>query len=306
MIEFARPSVLLLLPLILLWAFLRRSRPVVLPQFLAGLERSKRRWFGPSPVRTALRLGTLCVLTLALAGPESWTVRTLEEEGIALVMALDLSGSMVQADPGGGTRLAVAQREITRFVGSRPTDIIGLVTFGEHAITRVPPTTDHNHLLSALGALAVGSSEEGTALGMGVGLAAYITQGVELPSRVVVVLSDGRNNRGNVDPVSAAEAGRALGVTVHAVGLGTRDGPDPRDETTLRAVARAGGGRFYRAEDAQGLGRVLDEIRGMEQSPHPDRQIRSATALHAPLLWAGWVMLLLEMLAAGLPWRRTK
>jgi Ca-activated chloride channel family protein len=220
-----------------------------------------------------------------------------------MVLALDLSGSMGQEEAGGGTRLGKAKAEITRFVDSRPNDVIGLVTFGEQALTRVPPTTDHRHLLQVIQNLEVASSDEGTALGMGVGLASFTVKEVPLPSRVVVVLSDGRGNRGSVDPDSAAQAGNTLGVTVHTVGLGDRSGPDPLDEEALRSVSREGGGRFYRSDDTEGLGEVLEEIRGMEQQAHPTPGLRSATPLHRPLLWMAWGLLFIEALAAGFPWR---
>jgi Ca-activated chloride channel family protein len=161
----------------------------------------------------------------------------------------------------------MAREEVGRFIRARSQDRIGLVTFGEQALTRVPPTADHDHLLDVLDGLEVGSRDEGTALGIGLGLAAHGTLNVPSPTRIVLVLTDGRSNRGQVEPLSAAEAARALGVRIHAVGVGHQGGDDPLDEALLKRIVGIGGGRFFRAEDARGLRDVLSELNTLETGP---------------------------------------
>jgi len=198
MFDLTRPWLLALVPFLLAWWMWRFGKMTeAIPQFLPTgsdeqtTDEQARRGF-PLPHPRTLRLMTLTILVLALTGPRTQRVQALDpEEGLALVVALDLSGSMGLGIPGGSSRLEVAIEEITRFVQSRRHDRIGLVTFSEEAITRVPPTTDHSHLLNVLQSLEQGSADEGTALGVGLGLAAHAPFNVPTPSRMVLLLTDG-------------------------------------------------------------------------------------------------------------------
>ena len=246
MVDLARPWVFLfLIPVVTLaWRRLRRpepSLPYPIPWALAGGKELR----ALPPLGWGLRNLALVVLVVAPAGPGVSTPAP-PGEGIAITFALDLSGSMETLDLGARTRLAVAQGELARFIRNRPQDLLGLVTFGEEGATRVPPTTDHSHLLEILAELEIAPHENGTAMGVGLGLAAQRLVSVPSPSRVVILLTDGRNNTGALGPLSAVRAAATMGMRVHTVGIGDPNGAEPLDETLLRQIAEEGGGRFFR------------------------------------------------------------
>lgn len=300
MLELARPWLLtLLLPLALLIGHrLRRPEPT-LPQAIPSSweSRSKGRVF--PPLAWMVRHLALGVLVVALAGP-GIPGAAPPGEGIAIVFALDLSGSMETLDLGVRTRLAVATEEMARFIRGRPQDLLGLVTFGEEAQTRVPPTTHHRHLLEVLGGVEIAAGENGTALGAGLGLASQRIAAVPSPSKVVILLTDGRNNTGVLGPVSVVRAAATLGIRVHTVGIGAPGGDEPLDEALLRQVAQEGGGRFLRAQDVSGFRGVMEELDRLERGPIPLDIAGPWRSFHGGFLVAGILLLLLE---AGL-WLR--
>jgi Ca-activated chloride channel family protein len=200
-----------------------------------------------------------------------------------------------------GSRLDEARDELTRFIRARPHDRIGLVTFGEEALTRVPPTTDHEHLLKVLETIEVVDADEGTALGMGLGLAAHAALQIDVPSRVVILLTDGRSNAGTLGPLSAAQAAGSLGVRIHAIGVGASEGEDPLDEPLLRAVVEEGEGQFFRATDSGGLRDVLSELDQLETGPVADRAGFASESKHRGLLLIALVMMILEGALRGNP-----
>ena len=303
MFELVRPWCLALLPGLLVWWIWRFAwvHPA-LPQFLGSEETGGRGEKVPHFVPGYLRLGAMALLILALAGPRTRLARPLPpEEGLALMIALDLSGSMGLESPSGGSRLDMARNEIARFIRARPQDRIGLVTFGENALTRVPPTTNHQHLLEVLDDVRVRSLDEGTALGTGLGLAAHGTLNVATPSRVVILFTDGRSNAGTLEPLSAAEAAGILGIRIHAVGIGSADGEEPLDEPLLRAIVDAGDGRYLRSEDAAGLRSVLSAINELETGPVTERAGFTFESRHRGILWAAILLFLLEAVLWSLP-----
>ncbi len=294
--DLARPWLLALLPVLLLAALGHwRRRSVTLPQFLGGQASARRRGFLPPSLPGILRLICLSSLVVALSGPRVTQARPGSSgNGLALMLALDLSGSMSTRGADGRTRLEVARQEIGRFIEARPQDRIGLVTFGEGAVTRVPSSTHHRPLLQALGSLRVDDPDERTALGMGLGLAAHHVLNGPSPSRVVVVFTDGRSNAGTMDPVSAAGAAAALGIRIHTVGLGGRDSLEPADEGVLREVARVGGGKYFQAEDARGLRDVLQALDRMETGPITEEAGLVHESRHQGLLLLALLVLVLE------------
>ena len=300
--EFARPWILsLLLPVaFLVWHRLRQPEPVLSQAIPSTWDsRWKSRVF--PPLAAMVRQLALASLVIALAGPGASTPGP-PGEGIAITFALDLSGSMETLDLGGRTRLVVAREELARFIRGRPRDLLGLVTFGEEAATRVPLTTHHRHLLEVLGEVEIASGENGTALGAGVGLASQRIARVPSPSKVVILLTDGRNNTGALGPAAVARAAATLGIRIHTVGIGAPGGEEPLDESLLRQVAEEGGGRFLRARDAAGFRSVMEELDRLERGPIPLEVAGPWRSFHGSFLAAGILLLLLE---AGL-WLRPR
>jgi Ca-activated chloride channel family protein len=228
-------------------------------------------------------VGGLGIVT-ALARPQTGSARIdVKSEGIDIMLALDISGSMRAEDFKPYNRLYVAKDVAREFLRGRSGDRIGLVVFAGGAYTQCPLTLDYGILEELIAAVDFGQVPDGTAVGMGLATALNRLRERQAKSRVVILLTDGQNNAGDVDPITAAEAARALGVRVYTIGAGT-DGParvpvdDPvfgrryvtidasLDEPTLRRIAEITGGRYYRATSAEGLLEIYKEIDRMERT----------------------------------------
>ena len=321
------PLFLLLLgavPLLAWWYVVRgrkRSESLTYPD-VAGLGRAgggEGRWLQHVPA--ALRGMALVCLVVAFARPQTGvTGENVVTEGIDIVLALDISSSMLAEDLA-PNRIEAAKVVAADFAAGRGNDRIGLVIFAGKAFTQAPLTLDHSVVVSLIGELEVGMIEDGTAVGMGLATAVKRLQASEAASKVVVLLTDGRNNRGEIDPVTAAQAAQALGVRVYTIGAGSRgaarvpitDRLGNRryvttrvdvDEPTLRATAETTGGRYYRATDRESLEAIYREIDELETT---EIQVENFTSygerFHIPLL-AGLVLLLAE-LVLGRTWLRT-
>lgn len=308
--SFFDPYWLPLLMLPPLWILLQRRRermqpaiPVADPsQFAALPETWRTRTYRQLPVLRAL---ILALVIVALARPQS-IVResTVHSAGVDLVAVLDLSTSMLAEDRPGTTvkndvpvsnRLTMAKDVLTDFLSSRAGDRIGLVVFGGRAYQAAPLTTDHEWLRATVGSLQIGVVEDGTAVGDAL-LAALARladkaaandgdKTTARPSpRAIILITDGRSNAGTTKPIDAAAAAKALGVRIHAIGIGSRDQAllpvaDPLggvryqriqvdlDETTLREIAATSGGSYSRADDKEMLARVFREIDRLEKRP---------------------------------------
>ena len=290
MFRFATPWALALLPLALGagWALARRrSRwdarlPLPRTSDLGGI--SPTFWARLDRARPLARGVALALAVVALARPQSGSRQeTVFTEGVDIVVALDVSGSMRCEDFQPQNRLEVARETVGHFVEGRPSDRIGLVAFSAIASTRCPPTTDHAMLRQLLEGVDFAPREDdGTAIGLGLATAVHRLRTSPAKSRVAVLVTDGRNNRGQVGPEDAAEAARALGVRVYTVGVGTEgEAPYPidgglfgrryvmvredLDEDLLRRIASATGGRYFRARDREGLARVFATIDDLEK-----------------------------------------
>jgi Ca-activated chloride channel homolog len=281
------PGFLVLLPLLGLLAWWRRragaARPATLGfsavGFLPGRGRDRARL-----VLGALHLAGILLLTVALARPQKGLRENeLTGRGVDIVLALDVSSSMRAEDFQPDNRLAVAKTVAQSFVASRPHDRLGLVLFAGTAVTQCPLTLNHAVLGDLLARVDFGMVEDGTAIGTGLATALNRLRDSRAKSRVVILLTDGDNNRGAIDPVTAAELARALGVRVYTIGVGTSGiAPMPVDdpvfglrydrvpvridETTLRAIAQRTGGRYFRARDAAALAGVYGQIDRLEKS----------------------------------------
>ena len=325
--RFEDPLLLLLLgavPLLGWWyvARGRRRRESLAHPDVAGLGRAdggEGRWLQHVPA--ALRGLALLSLIVAFARPQTGvTGENVVTEGIDIVLALDVSSSMLAEDLA-PNRIEAAKAVAADFAAGRRNDRIGLVIFAGKAFTQAPLTLDHSVVVSLIGDLEVGMIEDGTAVGMGLATAVKRLQASEAASKVVVLLTDGRNNRGEIDPVTAAQAARALGVRTYTIGAGSRGTarvPVPDrfggtryvttrvdvDEATLRTVAETTGGRYYRATDRASLETIYREIDELETT---EIQVENFTnygeRFHVPLL-LGLVLLLAE-LVLGRTWLRT-
>lgn len=298
MFELSRPwALLLFLPFLALTIReIRRAGPTLI-QVLPG---SWTRRAGPRvrpPLPWFLRMLGVALFLLALSGPRA-RLPGFPGEGVTLVLVLDISGSMETRDMEGQTRLEAAKGELARFVRARPQDLLGLVTFSREAATRVPPTMDHQHLLRALEVLEVDGESDGTAVGVGLGLATHRAVQGPGPSRAVVLMTDGRSNSGSADPLSVARAAGALGVRLHAIGVGGGRGDEPLDEELLQEVARRTEGSYTRATDPGVFREVLAEVDAMETGPVSPGIPPPSRPLHGTLLWLGFLLITLE----GLFW----
>ncbi|HUP19571.1 MAG TPA: VWA domain-containing protein [Gemmatimonadota bacterium] len=274
------------------WAWARRRRPpaLALPGLaVAGdLPRTWRERLRGLP--GGLRALAFVLAVLALARPQQVVAgRPLTTSGVDIVLALDASGSMKAEDFQPRNRLEVAKEAAVEFLEGRPNDRVGLVTFAGQAVTRAPLTLDHESLVRAVRRVEIGELAEGTAIGTALATAVNRLRASEARSRVVILLTDGVNNAGEVDPATAAEAARALGARVYTIGVGTTgEAPylleDPRfgrryvrvvvriDEEILRDIAARTGGRYFRATDPQALSEVYAAIDRLERSPLSGRR----------------------------------
>jgi len=267
------------------------------------------------------RLLVLALIAVALARPQAGeTLDTVKTEGVDIVIALDVSGSMLAedmttADGKRESRIDAAKEVAADFIRGRTADRIGLLTFEEATVPRCPPTLDYGVLLDFLSEVRVDDEGGRTALGMALASAVGRLRESKAASRVVILVTDGRNNAGRIEPADAAEMARLLGVRVHAIGIGSR-GPAPYpvrtafgrityrnvqsdiDEDTLREVADATGGEYFRATDRAELQRIFQRIDSMEKTEievehhvlhheHFPPFVRAAAALFALTALAG-------------------
>lgn len=254
-----------------LWGRLPESRSRVAAGVLRVLE--------------ALPWIALGLAVLSLARPQQGVAQSeIDSKGVDIMLVIDTSPSMRAEDMGGGDRLAVAKATAREFVRARPHDRLGLVGFAATAFTQCPLTLDHDTMAELVDALDYGIAEDGTAIGMGLATAVQRLRESRTPSKVAVLLTDGENNRGAIDPLTAADLARAMNVKVYTVLVGRPSMapvpvPDPVfgttvvmqpvsvDERPLREIARRTGGRFFRAGDSAALAGIYEEIDRLERAP---------------------------------------
>ena len=270
-----------------------------------------------------LRMAALATLVVALARPQSAEQNTrTNTDGIDIMLALDVSGSMLARDfrP---DRLEAAKEVAGSFISDRYGDRIGLVVFAGEAFTQSPLTADQSTLLTLLGRVRSGLIEDGTAIGNGLATAINRLRESDAKSKVIILLTDGVNNRGEIAPLTAAEIAKAQGIRVYTIGVGTEGmAPYPAvdiygtptggtvmakveiDEKTLRSIAEMTGGEYFRATDKAKLKAIYDQINQMEKSKV---EVTEHVTYHEQyLLWAlaGLLLLFAEFLFANLVLKR--
>ena len=228
---------------------------------------------------------SFCLIIIALARPQthSENAQTKITDGIDIVMAIDVSSSMLSQDlkP---NRFEALKKVASQFVKDRPNDRIGLVVYAGESYTKTPVTTDKRIILSSLAELTYGQVEDGTAIGMGLATAVNRLKESKAKSRVIILLTDGVNNTGVIDPLIAAELAAEYGIKVYTVGIGTNGmalspyalNPDGSimyrmlqveiDESLMKKIAQVTHGRYFRATNNQKLQQIYDEINKLETS----------------------------------------
>jgi Ca-activated chloride channel family protein len=313
-VTFARPWLLLLLLLLPLWWLLRRRRAVPAARYsdvtLPAMATRRRWWVVLPPVLRGLALAGLC---LAAAGPRiGGDTVEIKQEGIAIVITIDISSSMLAEDFAPSNRLEVAKRQAVGFIRGRAADRIGLVAFAGEALTQVPVTLDYPVIEQAVMDLKIGSLEDGTAIGSGLATAVNRLRRAPDKSKVILLLTDGENNKGIIDPRTAAATAAAFGIKVYTIGVGTiGEAPIPTgrglggfryemlpvriDEPLLQEIAQKTGGRYFRAKDSEALSRIFRQIDALEKTPiHVTRYTRYDETTR-PLILLGLAALALEL-----------
>lgn len=316
--QFAHPIylylLLLLIPLIV-WYVVRLSKTQASFKLAStgafkGMKRGFRVYMRHLPF--VLRLISLVLIIIVIARPQS--VNSWEEtetQGIDIVMALDVSGSMMAQDlqP---DRLEAAKKVAAEFITDRQNDNIGLVIFAGESFTQCPLTTDHSVLLNLLNEVQYGLIEDGTAIGLGLANSVNRLKDSESQSRVVILLTDGTNNRGQIAPLTAADLARSYGIRVYTIGVGTKGmAPTPVqtpfgmrmqnmqvdiDEKTLTEIAAMTGGQYFRAEDTEGLRNIYDEIDEMEKYLISVQNVTRRQELFLPFALLALGLILIEWL----------
>jgi Ca-activated chloride channel family protein len=313
--SFARPWLLLLLFGLVLWWWRRRRRDVPAARYsdvsLPAAAALRRWWVALPPV---LRSVALAALIVAAAGPRvGGDTVEVKQEGIAIVIAIDISSSMLAEDFAPSNRLAVAQQQAVGFIRGRHADRIGLVAFAGEALTQVPVTLDYAVVEQAVMDLKIGSLEDGTAIGSGLATAVNRLRRAPDKSKVILLLTDGENNKGLIDPRTAAATAAAYGIKVYTIGVGTiGEAPIPTgrglggfryemlpvriDEPLLREIAAKTGGRYFRARDSEALSRIFRQIDQLEKTPIQVTRYTKYDEATRPLLLLGLGALALELL----------
>jgi Ca-activated chloride channel homolog len=275
---------LLVLPAWWIWRR-RRHRPAIVFSRTAVLAAGPRAGRMITLTLFLLRNLLLTAGVVALARPRSGArAENVTSQGINIVIAIDLSSSMLAQDFLPQNRLEVAKETVKRFIAARSSDRIGIVAFAAEALTQVPLTTDYPVVAAAVDNLSAGQLEDGTAIGTAIATAANRLRDAPGNSRVMIVLTDGENNRGAIDPRTAAKAAAAFNIRIYTIGVGTEGmAPVPVgqgvfglryenrlvriDEPLLTDIATTTGGRYFRARDAAALQRIYDQINNLEREP---------------------------------------
>ena len=263
-----------------------------------------------------LRMIGISLLVLALARPQEGHKSTeILSVGVDIMLALDTSGSMQALDfikdEKRDTRLAMVKDVVSQFIENRPNDRMGMVVFGSEAYTQCPLTLDQGILQSFLSKLNIGMAGDSTAIGSAIGIAVKRLKDLESKSKVIILLTDGRNNAGSLPPLQAAQTAKAFGIKIHTIAVGTH-GKAPFlvnsifgqryvyqqvdiDENTLKKISDLTGGQYFRATDLESLKTIYKQIDEMEKSEVKVIDHSEYTELFHYFLIPGLLLLLLEI-----------
>ena len=260
-----------------------------------------------------LRMAALALLIIVLARPQStdnW--QSSEVEGIDIMMAIDVSGSMLAEDllP---NRLEAAKDVAAKFINDRPNDNIGITLFAGESFTQCPLTIDHTALLNLFENIRIGVIDDGTAIGMGISNAVARLKDSQAKSKVVILLTDGANNAGDISPLTSAEIAKTYGIRVYTIGIGTQGtAPYPIqtmsgaiqriqvevdvDEPTLKDIARITDGEYFRATDNESLEGIYQEIDKLEKTKLNVKEFSRRQEEYLKYALAAFLLVLLDVL----------
>ncbi|VAW15223.1 Aerotolerance protein BatA [hydrothermal vent metagenome] len=319
-VQFANPEffwLLLLLPLAVLWYFFKRKEQTASLK-ISSIEGFAKEGILPKlkPVLFLLRLLALTAIIAAIARPQTKevSIRTKTTKGIDIVMAIDVSSSMLARDlkP---NRLSALKEVAADFIKKRPNDRIGLVAYAGESYTKTPITSDKSIVLSALREITYGHLNDGTAIGMGLATSVNRLKDSKAISKIIILLTDGVNNLGFIEPQTAADLAIEFGIKTYTIGLGTNgNAPSPIaynadgsfrygmrqveiDEDLLIDIAKATGGKYFRATDNEKLEAIYDEINKLEKTEIEEfkytqfeEKFRSWVLLAGILLLLEWIL----------------
>ncbi|MDY7038539.1 MAG: VWA domain-containing protein [Thermodesulfobacteriota bacterium] len=317
--RFAYPALLVLLLMVSGWIiFMLWRKPSTITYSMtsriAQLTRGGGRLLEKIP--TVLRSGCLVLLVLTAARPQIYNVsREIRSPGVDIMLCLDTSGSMQALDfrlngkP--VSRLTAVKKVVWDFIQKREMDRIGLVVFGQEAFTQSPLTLDKGLLLGLVEKMKIGMAGDSTAIGSALAIGGKRLKDLKAKSRVLILLTDGRNNAGELTPDEAAEAVQALGVKIYTIGVGGK-GPAPfkvktffgtrmirrqvdLDEETLKKVAKLGGGKYFRAADSEQLSEIYDIIDREEKTEVKVKEFFHFRELYYYSLVPALILLVLEI-----------
>lgn len=324
--EWANPEyfwLFAIIPILILWYWLRQKRrnPELLFSGISvfeGMPKSPKTWLVHSLF--VLRLAIFSLLIIALARPQSVSSRQdINIEGIDIVMALDVSSSMLARDlkP---DRLEASKQVAKEFISRRPNDRVSLVIFSGEAFTQVPLTTDHQMIYTLFREIESGMIEDGTAIGDGLATSVSRLKDSDAISKVIILLTDGVNNSGSLDPRTAAELAKMFGIRVYTIGVGTQGfAPYPVqtpygvqmqqmevqiDEELLQQIALTTGGQYFRAEDNKKLREVYDEIDQLEKSKIDIQEFKKKHEKFLPFAMIALLLFTLEMILRFLVFKK--
>ncbi len=318
-IEFASPHFLfglIIIPILIIWYIFNCNRQQAYVRF------SDTGFFNKLPnswrvylrhIVFVLEIAALSLFIVALARPQSSSKnQKVNIEGIDIVLAMDISSSMLAADlkP---DRLEASKAVASDFVLGRPGDRMGLIVFSGETFTQVPLTTDHAMMLNMLRDMKCGMLEDGTAIGDGLASAVSRLKDSEAISKVVILLTDGDNNAGSIDPMTAAEMAKLFGIRVYTIGAGTRGtAPYPVqtafggvkyqqvevniNDALLQQIADETGGKYFRAESKEKLQQIYDEIDKMERSKIEVNEYKRLHEEFYPFVICGLILLVLSFI----------
>jgi len=269
-----------------------------------------------------LRILAVCLFVVAFARPRSGTEkREITSEGIDIMLALDVSSSMQAEDFKPHNRLYVAKEELKKFVSKRVNDRIGLVVFARHSFTQCPLTVDYGVLIQFVDQIDFGIIEDGTAIGMAIANGVNRLRESDSKSKVMILLTDGDNNAGEIDPVTAASLAEAFDIKIYTIGVGKTGNamfpvsdpifgkryvyqPTRIDEKTLRQIAEATGGQYFRARSGDELEAIYASIDKLEKTEIKVSAHIQYRELFHYFVYAGLLLLVLEMILSNTLFRK--
>ncbi len=317
-LSFAHPmflGLLLLIPVLIWWQNKNRKKnnPSMRLTTIAGVKGVKPSWrVRYRPLLVWLRMIGLAGIIIALARPQSSnTTESIDSEGIDIVLSMDISGSMLAEDfkP---NRIEAAKKVALSFVDQRPTDRVGLVIFSGESFTQCPITIDHHVLKEQIAGVKSGMLQDGTSIGMGLATAVQSLRNAKGKSRVIILMTDGVNNTGLIDPATALEIAKAYKIRVYTIGVGSMGqalspvqtptgiqmamAPVQIDEPLMKKIAGETGGKYFRATDNRSLDNVYKEIDQLEKTEVEISSYKRYAELFFPFAALALICLALEML----------